>query len=67
MTFAQYITRKQGFGKTRWPIAILIHLFSVVGTMMLIQQGQAVWTPLALSPTALLWYGTFMNYKGKWV
>jgi hypothetical protein len=67
MTFGKYITRKQGFGKTSWPMAILIHLFSVVATMMLVMDGNPIWIPLSVSPTALLWFGTYMNYKGKWV
>jgi hypothetical protein len=66
-SFAQYITRREGFGKTKWPMAVLIHLFSVVGTMLLIREGQAVWIPLALAPTAALWFGTWMNYTKRWV
>lgn len=61
MTFLQYITQKSGFGHTGWPVAVLIHLFMVVPVFA------GPWGFLFYMPPALLWYGTWMNYKGYWI
>lgn len=64
-TFGQFITRPSGFGRTQWPIAILIHLFGMAGVFMAVTDS--AWGLLGLIGPAVLWWGTWMNYKGKWV
>lgn len=64
-TFVEYITRPTGFGKTPWPLAILIHLFGVAGIVMAVTDS--AWGMLGLMGPTVLWWGTWMNYKGKWV
>ena len=65
MTFVEYITQPSGFGKTRWPVAIMIHLFGALAVYYTYKQSW--WALLGLAPVVLLWYGTWMNYTKRWV
>jgi hypothetical protein len=63
-TFFQYITRWSGFGLTPWPAAILIHLFGIASIVMAFEES--AWALLGLMAPAMLWFGTWMNYTGRW-
>ena len=64
-TFLEYCTRRTGFGKTPWPLAAVIGLFSIFATGGI--ATFAPWfAPLGMLPLAALVFGTWMNYTGRW-
>lgn len=63
-TFKQFISRRSGFGRTRWGIAIAIHLFGLAGVVMACVE--TAWGLLSLAPVAMLWIGTYLNWTGRW-
>jgi 4-hydroxybenzoate polyprenyltransferase len=64
-TFIQYCTRPTGFGKTPWPQAVIIFLFSI-GVTVGIASLSPWFAPLGMLPFAALVLGTYMNYTGRW-
>lgn len=65
-TFWQYIAAYGGFGKTHYILAFFIHAMSglAAGGLGAISGWQ--YAPLGLIPAAALWFGTYMNYTGRW-
>lgn len=72
-TFRQFITRPSGFGKTPW---ILFYIISVLCAVLVAVSGYNYWRGDAYPWVAgafgvgiygLLWFGTWMNYTGRWV
>jgi hypothetical protein len=64
MNFLRYCFSPTGFGKTSWPQAIIIHAFGGLG---IYYTYESYWALLGLMPVAVLWYGTYKNYTGRWV
>jgi hypothetical protein len=60
----EFVTQRSGFGYTPWPAAILIHSFGIASIVMAFTDSP--WALLGLMAPVTLWYGTYMNYIGKW-
>lgn len=69
MTFFQFCTRPEGFGKTPWPQFYVIFIFVLIFVLHTVF-GSETWPRIitgffAAAITAVMIYGTWRNYKGK--
>jgi hypothetical protein len=68
-TFLQFITRRTGFGKTSWWSFTIIQAFVILGFYLSIETcpEPGWWITLVTSTCieAILWIGTYRNWKGK--
>lgn len=69
-TFTEYLTRPTGFGKTPWPLFIILQAICLYGiAASVISWGDGGWIGFALvmlTEGALI-LGTRMNYTRRWV
>jgi hypothetical protein len=67
-SFKEFITRRTGFGRTSWGAFALIQVMvMVLIACAAMEWGWVGWVPLvmALLIEAILWTGTYRNWKGK--
>ncbi len=64
--FRHPVTGHMMSGKTRGYMAVVIHLFTLLLFFGSIAQDASWWSAFALIPVVGYWFGTRMNYLGKW-